>query len=225
MLWSCNPAGSHESSVLGTTAAELASLESSMPVVSVSPGRSAPHVVLTGGPGSGKTTLLEHFRSLGYPVVPEAALHIIQELVTEMGMARQKAWRRRHVREFQERILARQIRMEMATRSMDAPYVFLDRGRLDGLAYFRLSRVPVPAEMAARITADRYATVFVLDTLPNYRARTESGRATETYTDSLRIRRALMSVYERLRYQPIPVPVMTVEERAAFVLDRLTRNG
>ena len=174
-------------------------------------------IVVTGGPGSGKTSLVEHYRLAGHAIVPEAALQIIQELTRTMGMAPQRRWRQERVVEFQRLILQRQLELERHNGSAIHGWVFLDRGRPDGLAYMHLARVTPPEDMVAMMADDPYDRVFVLDTLDEYNPRTATGRFTESREDSLLIQQAILRVYRELGYQPVPVPVMPLAARAAWI--------
>jgi predicted ATPase len=178
-------------------------------------------IVLTGGPGSGKTTLLEHLRTLGHPVVEEAAMRTIEQLAREMGIETQKEWRRTHVVEFQQRILQHQIEQEDLSREPPSGWCFLDRGRLDGLGYMRLAGVSPPPEMMAQLAAGQYRWVFTLETLPGFQSREETGRLTESREDSSLIRRTIANLYREKGYRVVDVPVLPLPERAAWLFRHL----
>jgi predicted ATPase len=181
--------------------------------------RAGLRVVITGGPGSGKTTLVEALERRGYATVPEAALQVIDELNARHGVDGQKAWRGAHRAEFQELVLARQIALEDA--AGDPPVLFLDRGRLDGVAYCRFFAVPMPPGYLERARAGRYDRVLVLDTLASFAERGASGR-TSTREDSHALGRALDAEYRAAGHAVARLPELRdVEARLAFVLDLL----
>jgi predicted ATPase len=181
--------------------------------------RTGLRVVVTGGPGSGKTTLVEALERRGYATVPEAALQVIDELNARRGVDGQKAWRLSHRAEFQALVLARQIALEQA--AGDPPVLFLDRGRLDGVAYCRFFAVPLPPGYLELARAGRYDRVLALDTLASFAERGASGR-TSTREDSRAIGQALDAEYRAAGHAVTRVPELCdAEERVAFVLGAL----
>ena len=178
-------------------------------------------VVITGGPASGKTTLVEAFAARGYATVPEAAIQVIAELNEELGLEEQKAWRLANRRAFQLRVLARQVELEGRALEMSAGrVVFLDRCRIDGLAYCRHFDEPAPEELVASVGEVHYDRVFLLDTLPVVEDRSATGRTSDRAA-SLAIRATIEEVYVELGYEPIRVPVAPVEERLDGIAEAL----
>ena len=173
-------------------------------------------VVVTGGPGSGKTTLVEALGDLGYATAPEAAIQVIAELIEEMGNEEQKAWRGRHRRAFQLRILERQLALEAELLERRPGIAFLDRSRLDGLAYCRHFGEEPPPELLQAARSCRYDRVLILDTLTDFVLRADSGRTSDREA-SLAIRDVLEEVYRAHGMDPIRVPELPPDERVSFV--------
>lgn len=178
-------------------------------------------VVVTGGPGSGKSTLVAALGRRGFATVEEAAIQVIAELNAERGVEGQKAWRRAHKSEFQELVARRQAALEEAVPE-DTAVLFLDRGRLDGLAYCRHFGADVPLVVAEVADAARYDRVLMLDTLPDevFADRGASGR-TSGRAASLAIGAAIEAVYRERGYEPVRLPVAQIEERAEIALGLL----
>jgi len=177
------------------------------------------HVVITGGPGSGKTTLVEEFGMRGHATVPEAAIQVIAGLNEEMGVDAQKRFRRSDSIGFQELVLKRQLELEKEYAKREG-VVFLDRGRLDGLAYLRHFGAVPSAEQLELLTGRAYDHVFLLETLEVFEDRPDSGRMSKR-EDSIAIARGIEDVYREYGYEPIGVPECSVEERVAFVQGHL----
>jgi predicted ATPase len=176
-------------------------------------------VVITGGPGSGKTTVIEALAGLGYRTVPEAAIQVIEELNQELGLEGQKRWRAAHTGRFQDRVLDLQIELEK--KCATAPgFVFLDRGRLDGLAYLRHFGGGASSEQLDRIGEVRYSHVFLLATLRSFSERGASGRTSQR-ADSLAIAKRIEEVYRESGYQPVALPQMPPADRVAFIVAKI----
>lgn len=173
-------------------------------------------IVVTGGPTSGKTTVVEALAARGYRTVPEAALDVIAELSARLGVDEQRSWRLGHPVPFQRLVLERQDANERAAAD-ERGAVFLDRGRLDGLAYLRHFGATAPPDVLELATAVRYDRVVLLDTLRDAPVRSDTGRSSDRAT-SLALRDALLALYREHGYEPAVVPEMPVAERVEAVL-------
>jgi predicted ATPase len=171
--------------------------------------------VITGAPCSGKTTLIDQLADRGFRTVPETGRQYI-----EREMARGRTID--EIRE-DEAALARGIRdmqlgIEHRLRANDV--AFLDRAFPDCLAFCRVVGLD-PNQILAECFHHRYASVFVLDRLPVQQdgVRTEDD-ATAGFLDEW-----LARDYNALGYRVVRVPVLSPEERLAFVLERLSEQG
>src|SRR5215204_7444305 len=92
-------------------------------------------IVLTGGPGAGKTVIareLARRRPAVFVLVPEAATQVYGELGTRWDRLDREG-----KREMQRRIYSLQIgQEERITRECGAKALLLDRGTVDGAAYW-----------------------------------------------------------------------------------------
>lgn len=176
-------------------------------------------VAITGGPGSGKTSVIRALSARGHPTVPESAIEVIAELNAELGLDGQRRWRAAHRDRFQDLVLARQLEAERAFEGHEG-FVFLDRGRLDGLAYLRHFGETPTARRLELLESGTYAAVFLLATLSVFTDRSATGRTSDR-RDSLAIAARIEEVYREHGHEPIHVPEMPIEERADFVLSHL----
>lgn len=174
-------------------------------------------IIVTGGSCSGKTSLIAALRGRGHDVLGESAYEVIEELIDELGVAGQMAWRRKQQVEFQRRITRRQHEREQAARRSSAPYVFCDRGLLDGKAYCRLAGVPWPDDLETLAASARYAHVFVLDTLHGFDPRPETGRF-GSRDDSKRVGCDLEAIYRAHADRITRLPERPIDERAEALL-------
>lgn len=168
--------------------------------------------MLTGGPFAGKTTLAERLGREGVPVVREAAIRVIQELIRELGPERGRAFRLSDPAAFQERIARLQLESERALQGLDAPAVVLDRGLHDGVAYCQHWGVEPPAVLTRALVSARYEYVILLDTLTGFRSRGETGR-NDDLEEALTIRDRIERVYRDHGYDPVRLPELPLEER------------
>lgn len=161
-------------------------------------------VVITGGPGSGKTTFIEALRKEGYPVVPESALFIIDQLNAMLGTDRQKDWRTVNKNVFQEYIcklgrLQEEIMQSVITNLQTAykeKVVFFDRGLFDGAAYYPEGD-PLPSFLNHVFYDFSYDAVFVMDTPRDFKPREETGRKTATYEESQKMGDRHFEIYQK----------------------------
>ena len=184
------------------------------------PRRQPRLIVITGGPGSGKTTLVNALAAKGYRTVPEAAIQVIEALNAELGVEGQKAYRRDHLDEFQDRVLTLQETLERGARSEAHPgeLVFLDRGRLDGLAYCRFFEQKPPKRLLTSVRTLKYERVFLLATLSRFEVRADTGRTSDRER-SRALAETLRAVYREYGFEPFHVPQVSETIRAKVVLD------
>lgn len=176
--------------------------------------------VLTGGPGCGKTTLLWALAKAGTTTIPEAALQLIDELNAKLGVDGQQEWRRSHFIEFQELLVERQLQLEASTTG--SALTIADRGLIDILGYCRFKNVKPPAKLTSQLLGGRYCVAFLLEPLGNFPDRRSTGR-TSSREDALAIGECLRAAYLDVGVPVVRVPFMTVDDRAAYVLERLTQ--
>lgn len=165
--------------------------------------------VLTGGPCTGKSSTLKALARKGHQTAGEAARFVIKrELKRGTNTL---PWLDRDG--FQKAVLKRQLQIESRLNS-DA---FLDRGVPDGLVYYRLDRLRPPKVLLESARNNRYDRVFVLEMLP-FTEKDDARR--EDPKTMKRIHSLVKKVYRELGYIIIEVPVMSVEDRAAFILEK-----
>ena len=169
--------------------------------------------VITGAPSSGKTVLITHLCFLGYRVLPEAARILLND---ELSKGKTAAEIRHDEYAFQQKVLDLKIAAE--ARMPCASLTFFDRGLPDTLAYCRLYGFPEARMVEALQSAEkRYRNVFLLAPLQFVQdeARTEDSAL------SSQLSSILEQVYLDLNYNVVRVPILSVAERAEFVLRAL----
>lgn len=171
--------------------------------------------VITGTVSSGKTTLIDQLADRGFQTVPEAGRQYIEREIAKG----------RKIDEIRENsaTLARilkdiMLRNEHGLRLNDA--VFLDRAFPDTLAFYRAYGLN-PNEILADCFHYRYASVFLLDRFP---VKQDGVRTEDDVTADL-IDEWLARDYSALGYVVVKVPVLSIQERLAFILERLSEQG
>lgn len=171
--------------------------------------------VITGGPGVGKTSLLEELKRRGYLYVPEVAREIIKNQMETNGDA--LPWKNR--KSYSDRMLARSVETYKEALPVNT-ILFFDRGIPDTLAYERLIHLAYNEALEKAVQEYRYnKTAFILPPWKEiYETDTERKQDFKEATDTYHVMRA---TYEEAGYSLITLPLISVEERADFVLSKL----
>lgn len=162
-------------------------------------------VVITGGPGCGKTSLVNYLEELGYCTLPE----VLQTATNQKRALLEKLYKT-DLLKFEEIVFKMQLNLEKKIPS-SCDTVFLDRGCGDIIAYLRVYRLPVP-EWMVNLSKKRYDMIFIPDLIKNLKLpRRRGGKRKELHKE-------IILTYKDLGYQPIEIPQMSVEDRAALIL-------
>jgi predicted ATPase len=168
--------------------------------------------VITGAISSGITTLIGQLADQGFQTVPEAPRQYMEQ---EMAKGRSIDEIRGNPTALQSSINNMWLRYEHGLRPNEL--LFLDRAFPDALAFCRVNGLN-PNEILADCFTYRYASVFILDRLPIHQ---DGVRYHDDLSADL-IDEWLERDYTALGYNSVRVPVLPVEDRLAFILDRLT---
>ncbi|MFQ8430380.1 AAA family ATPase [Amaricoccus sp. W119] len=171
--------------------------------------------VVTGGPGGGKTTLIDALAGLGLRSMPEAGRAIIRDQVRIGGEA--LPWKNRAA--FAELMLGWETRSHHEASGLPGP-VLMDRGLPDVIGYLTLSGLPVPAHAREAARVFRYnPLVFIAPFWDEIFTRDKERR--QDAAEAQATCAVMADVYSRLGYRLVRLPLASVEERAAFVMDRI----
>lgn len=173
--------------------------------------RSTNWYVITGAPCSGKTSVINALEQQGFRVVHEVARAYIDENIHRGKRLEQiKA----DPYQFENHILLTKLKIEASLPQNEV--VFLDRAVPDSIAYFQLEGLD-PAQPVEKSNVVRYKKVFLFERL----AFLEDGIRSEDDLLAERIDNLLEAAYRKLDYEILRVPAISVEERTAFILERL----
>ena len=164
--------------------------------------------VITGAPCSGKTSVIESLHNLGYRVVPEVArAYIDHQLSQGATLETIKA----DPLAFERHLLMQKMAIEQTLPHNQR--IYLDRAVPDSVAYYQIEGLDPrePLRLSRRV---HYQKVFLFERL-NFEK--DAVRA-EDHLSAACIEQLLAQCYTTLGYRIIRVPVMTVAQRSAFVL-------
>lgn len=171
--------------------------------------------VITGAPSSGKTTLIDQLASRGFRTIPESGRQYIEGELAK-GCP---------IEEIRQNMAGIQIILKEMQREVEQglpahDLIFLDGAVPGSLAWYRAFGLN-PNEMLPDCFHLRYASVFILASLPYEEngARDEDARIVDYLYEWL------TRDYIALGYRITRVPVLPVQERLAFLLDRLAELG
>ncbi len=171
--------------------------------------------VITGASCSGKTTLIELLAGKGFQTVPEAGRNFFER---ELAQGRTIDEIREDQAGFTRQVYDLMVKHENGLQATEVN--FLDRALPDGFAFYRLGGLN-PNEILPDCFQHRYAFVFMLDRLPYQKDGVRvADDETAAYLESW-----ILRDYSALGYKVVRVPVLSPEERLAFVLEQLTEQG
>ncbi len=171
--------------------------------------------VITGTVSAGKSTLTDQLADRGFQTVPETGRLYVER---EMAKGRTIDEIRENMAAIQIAIKDMQLEIEHGLRANDV--VFLDGAVPGSLAWYRAFGLN-PNEILPECFHHRYASVFILDPLPfQENGARDDDAAIAGYLDEW-----IARDYRALGYSVVRVPVLSPQERVAYVLERLSEQG
>ena len=167
--------------------------------------------VITGAPCSGKTSVIHALERQGYQVVHEVARAYIDDELSKgksLEQIKSDAYR------FENHIFMAKLKIEAALPTKET--IFLDRAVPDSIAYFQLEGLD-PGQPLEKSKAVRYKKIFLFGRLDFL----EDSVRSEDNQLANRLDNLLEAAYRKLQYEVVRVPAISIEDRAAFILERL----
>jgi len=168
--------------------------------------------IITGADYSGKTTVIEQLSLQGIATLPEQGMEVMGEYEA-MGMTAEEMLADQP--RLQYKILDRKIAAEAQHDS--STLTFIDRGLPDTLGFLSYYGIPLRAQAKEIISHASYRGVFFFEQLP-LAGFTPDFAHSEGRNFMARIGGFIHEAYVESGFRPIHVPVMSVADRVAFVL-------
>ncbi len=168
-------------------------------------------IVITGGTYSGKTSLINEFSKQGYETLPDVGLQVIEQLNNEIGIEKQREWRKQHPEEFYTKIAEKQADLESKLKQTNKPILF-DRGLHDYAAFCKLIKIKIPQRILELMQKHTYDIAFLCETLQSFDNRTHTGRSLNK-EDSLKLKQHIKEVYQQYGIKVVEFEDMTINQR------------
>ena len=175
-------------------------------------------IILTGGPGSGKTSILNYLNKVGFITVPEVARSIIKEQILINGDY--VPWKNKafFCRLMTEKSLS--VYKEVSRFNPDKT-VFFDRGIVDCIAYAEMEDMLYPTLWHDYAVKYRYhPKVFLLPPWKEIYVNDQERK--QTWEQAVETYNWIKQTYHQFNYQIVELPLTTVENRIAFIIENLT---
>lgn len=166
-------------------------------------------IAITGAPATGKTTLSASLEALGYPVFHEQAREIIQQSLDNGTDI--LPWK--DLNAFTEVVW--QLRNQQYSSAELGKINFYDRTNLDAYAYLIKGETQLTEQWSKDLDQMHFDAVFFLPVWPEIHSLDK--QRMETLEDCIEVDGYLKRAYREKGYNLIEVPLVSVEERVAFI--------
>lgn len=180
-------------------------------------GTMSKKIIITGTMGSGKSSILNVLKKAGHQVVPECARTILAEQRSFDGYGVPN----KDANLFCELLLSRTL--NEYKRYNNKAISLYDRGLPDIIAYASFFNLDLTHYKAC---AEKYRydkTVFLLEPWQDIYVNDEERKM--TFTEATTFHNVLIEIYKSLKYELIVIPKASVQERVAFIFEKLESHS
>jgi len=171
--------------------------------------------ILTGGPGGGKTSLLEFLAAKGYHYIPETARQIIKDRLSKNLSPRPEP------NIFAQEIFRRDWE-NFISNSNNSSLLFFDRSFLDSACMIFDTDINFYNQIKRDKLRHRYNnSVFI--TPPWKEIYQNDDERDQSFEDAIKVYDRIEQWYRSRGYDVIVLPKDTIENRADFLLDQISR--
>ncbi|NQX86414.1 MAG: ATP-binding protein [Flavobacteriaceae bacterium] len=174
---------------------------------------SAKKIVITGGPGTGKTSIINALLKRNITCLEEISRQVTID-------AQKKGIEQLFLTEpllFSDMLLEGRQKQYHEAKTYDVPYLFLDRGIPDVVAYLDFLKTDYPNRFVSACEAHTYDLIFILK--PWKEIYMSDNERYEDFDQAIEIHQCLMNTYSKYGYQLHDVPFESVEKRTDFILN------
>lgn len=172
-------------------------------------------IVITGGPATGKSSIINELIKRNYNCLEEISRQVTLDArkdgVEQLFLTQPLL--------FSELLLKGRIQQYKETLEQDKPFIFLDRGIPDVLAYMDYIGDDYPDYFVQACENNRYDCVFIL--APWKEIYTSDSERYENFDQAVQIHKHLSETYIKYGYKLINVPFGTIESRADYILNAI----
>ncbi|HET8885098.1 MAG TPA: ATP-binding protein [Salinimicrobium sp.] len=172
-------------------------------------------IIITGGPGTGKSSIIQLLEKKGFRCLPEVSREIILE-------AKEKGISQLFLEDpllFSKMLLEKRIEQYHEAESCSQPYIFIDRGIPDVVAYLDYIESTHPPVFSDSCKNHIYDMIFLLP--PWKEIYTCDNERYESFDQAVKIHTFLVNTYKDLGYEVVEVPHETLENRVHFILEKM----
>ena len=171
------------------------------------------HYVITGAPSTGKSSVINELKKMNFVCHEEIA----REIIKENKETNRNVFPWVNMREFSDMVYDR---MKSRGKHQSDDLCFLDRSVVDLIGYMEFANEKAPSNYSEFAKSSRYAKkVFIMpiwtSIYTNDQERKESIEEAKTIDHNLR------KSYKKLGFKLIDVPMLSVKERAKFILTEI----
>jgi predicted ATPase len=172
-------------------------------------------IVIIGGPGSGKTSIIEKLVEMGHCCYPEISREVTlkakEQGIDQLFLTNPLL--------FSQMLLDGRVKQYQNAKKELHKWVFIDRGIPDVLAYMNFIGDQYPEHFELACKENCYTKIFVLS--PWKEIYISDNERYENYEQAEKIHNHLVATYENFGYELVDVPKDTVENRVAFILEKI----
>lgn len=174
-------------------------------------------IVITGGPGTGKTSLINELIKRDYICLEEISRQVILDArkdgIEQLFLTNPLL--------FSKRLLQSRMKQYHEAKNKKSPFVFIDRGIPDVLAYMDYANETYPDFFLEACSKCRYDQVYVL--APWQDIFKSDNERYENFNQAVKIHEQLLNTYQNHQYNLIDIPFDTIEKRVDYLLDTLKK--
>jgi len=171
------------------------------------------HYVITGAPSTGKSSVINELRKMNFVCHDEIAREIIKE--NQENNHNVFPWI--NMREFSDMVY---YRMKNRVEHQSDDLCFLDRSVVDLIGYMAFANEKAPINYSEFAKSSRYAKkVFIMPLWASIYTNDQERK--ESIEDAKTIDYNLRESYKNLGFELIDVPMLTIKERATFILTEI----